>query len=197
MESMAIPGRPDGPAGALPNHRLATFVFLMAGTMLFIGLVGALIVLRYAMPQWPPPGVPSLPLGLGTFNTAVILLSSIALQRGVRAMRLLDAAALRRGLTFASVLGALFVALQALQWSILIGRGLSFAGTTYASTFYVISGAHAAHALTGFLWLGAMALRQRQAWVTDAMQRQIEVCALFWHFVGLVWVFLYVVLYLL
>ena len=197
VETMAIPEPPAAPGGLFPNHRLATLVFLMAGTMLFIGLVGAYIVLRYAMPQWPPPGVPPLPLGLGTFNTFVILLSSVALQRGIRAMRRLDAVGLRRGLAVAAILGALFVALQALQWSILVGRGLSFAGTTYASTFYVISGAHAAHALTGFLWLGAIALRQRQAWVTDAMQRKIEVCALFWHFVGVVWVFLYVVLYLL
>jgi cytochrome c oxidase subunit 3 len=197
MESMAIPGQPYGPGGALPNHRLATLVFLMAGTMLFIGLVGAYIVLRYGGPQWPPPGLPSLPIGLGTFNTAVILLSSVALMRGVRAMRHLNAGGLRRGLTIAAALGAVFVALQALQWSMLVGRGLSFAGTTYGSTFYVISGAHAVHALTGFIWLGVMALRQRQSSIADAMQRQIEVCALFWHFVGLVWVFLYVVLYLL
>jgi cytochrome c oxidase subunit 3 len=183
-------------AGA-DNHRIGTLIFLMAGVMLFAGLVAGYIVLRYAGPAWPAPGMPRLPVGLAGFNTAVIALSSVALWRAVRALRGLDAIGLRRGLFQAALLGVAFLALQGVQWSRLLSHGLGFAATTYGSTFYLLTGAHAAHALVGVGWLLAIALRQREPWVPEARRRGIESCALFWHFVGIVWAGLYVVLYLL
>jgi len=178
------------------NYRLATLVFLMAGTMLFAGLIAAYLVLRYASATWPSPGMPRLPVRLAGFNTLVIVSSSLVLLRGVRALRGLDARGLRRGLLGASALGLLFVALQVTQWSLLFSSGLSFSGTTYGTTFYVLTGVHAAHAASGVVWLLIIALRQREHWVPDRRQRAIEVCALYWHFVGLVWLAIYIVLYL-
>jgi len=178
-------------------HRFGTMVFLMAGVMFFAGLTGAYLVFRFSGQIWPAPGLPALPVGLGGFNTLVIVVSSLALGRAVRAMRWLDAAGLRRGLTAAAALGAAFLILQAVQWWTLLRHGLSFAGTTYGSIFYVLTGAHAVHATVGVLWLLLMAWRQREAWVSDGRQRKVEVCALYWHFVGAVWVGLYAALYLL
>ena len=60
----------------------------------------------------------------------------------------------------------------------------------------MLTGVHAAHALSGVVWLLVIALRQRELWVPDSRQRKIEVCALYWHFVGLIWLGLYVLLYL-
>ncbi|HEV8701302.1 MAG TPA: heme-copper oxidase subunit III [Candidatus Polarisedimenticolia bacterium] len=185
---------PSGPG--TQNHRLATLVFLMAGTMLFAGMIGGYLVLRYGAPVWPGPGLPRLPVRLAGCSTVVIALSSLALHRGVRALRGLDAAGLRRALFAAAGLGVLFMSLQVAQWTILFGAGLSFSGTTYGSTFYVLTGMHAAHALSGIVWLLIIAFRQRELWVPDRRQRAIEVCALYWHFVGVVWIGLYVVLYL-
>lgn len=192
----SLEGAVAGPSST-GTHRVGTLVFLMAGVMLFAGLVGAYLVLRFAGGAWPAPGMPRLPVRLAGFNTAVILLSSLVLQRGIRAMRALDAAGLRRGLFLAAALGSAFLALQTVQWSRLLTGGLSFTGTTYGSTFYVLTGVHAAHAASGVVWLLLIAWRQRKPWVTDRMQRAIEVCSLYWHFVGLVWAGLFVVLYLL
>lgn len=196
MTRASIPHRPEAERPATPSHRLATLVFLMAGTMLFAGLVGGYLVLRFAAGAWPAPGMPPLPVRLAGFNTAVILLSSLALQRAVRALRGLDARGLRRWLTIAAVLGSLFLLLQAAQWRLLVRGGLSFSGTTYGATFYVLTGVHAAHALSGVAWLLLIAWRQRELWVPDSRQKTIEICGLYWHFVGLVWLGLYVVLYL-
>jgi cytochrome c oxidase subunit 3 len=189
-------GRQSSGSPGTENYRLGTFVFLMAGTMLFAGLIGGYLVLRYGAGAWPGPGMPRLPVRLAGFNTLVIALSSLALHRGVRALRGLDARGLRRALFAAAGLGVLFLALQVVQWSMLFGSGLSFSGTTYGTTFYVLTGVHAAHAVSGVAWLLVIALRQRELWVPDRRQRAIEVCALYWHFVGLVWLGLYVVLYL-
>lgn len=178
-------------------HRFGTLVFLMAGVMFFAGLTGAYMVFRFSGQIWPAPGLPALPVGLGGFNTLVILGSSLALIRAERAMRGLDAFGLRRGLAAAAALGAAFLILQIVQWSALLHGGLSFAGTTYGSIFYVLTGAHAAHATIGVLWLVLIAWRQREAWVPDGRQRKVEVCALYWHFVAVVWAGLYVALYLL
>jgi len=190
---------PDGesvPSPAVANHRIATLVFLMAGTMLFAGLVGGYLVLRYASGAWPSPGMPRLPVRLAGFNTVVIALSSLALHRAVRSLRSLDVRGLRRYLVLAAALGLLFLGLQTAQWTLLVRGGLTFTGTTYGTTFYTLTGVHAVHALSGVVWLLVIALRQRELWVPDRRQRNIEVCGLYWHFVGLIWLGLYVVLYL-
>jgi cytochrome c oxidase subunit III len=186
----------SAPPPAVASHRVATLVFLMAGTMLFAGLVGGYLVLRYASAAWPSPGAPRLPVRLAGFNTVVIALSSLALHRAVRALRTLDARGLRRWLVVSAALGVLFLGLQAAQWTLLARGGLSFAGTTYGTTFYMLTGVHAAHALSGVVWLLVIALSQRELWVPDSRQRKIEVCGLYWHFVGLIWLGLYVLLYL-
>lgn len=177
------------------TSRFATILLLMAGVMFFAGLLAAYFVLRYGGSGYPAPGMPPLPVGLAGFNTVVIALSSLMLRRGLRAMRGLDARGMRRGLARAAMLGSAFVVLQAVQWRRLLGLGLSFAGTTYGTTFYVITGAHAVHALSGVIWLGTIAVRQRELWVPEARRRRVEACALYWHFVGLVWAGLYVALY--
>ena len=196
MKNQLVPDREDAPHPAVASHRVATLVFLMAGTMLFAGLVGGYLVLRYASATWPSPGMPRLPVRLAGFNTVVIALSSLALQRAVRALRSLDARGLRRWLVLAAALGVLFLGLQTTQWTLLVRGGLSFSGTTYGTTFYMLTGVHAVHALSGVVWLLAIALSQRELWVPDSRQRKIEVCGLYWHFVGLIWLGLYVVLYL-
>jgi cytochrome c oxidase subunit 3 len=190
----------DRPAGGTPapeNYRLGTLVFLMAGTMLFAGLVGAYIVLRYGGGPWPAPGMPPLPVRLAGASTAAIVLSGLALRRATRALGGLDAVGLRRWLTRAAVLGVLFLGFQVAQWSRLLARGLGFAATTYGTIFYVLTGAHAVHALSGIVWLLVIAARQREVWVPERRRRGIESCSLYWHFVGGVWVVLYVALYLL
>ncbi len=181
---------------ATPNYRLGTLAFLMAGTMLFAGLVGGYLVLRFAAGAWPGPGLPRLPVRLAGLNTLVIALSSLSFHRAVRSLRGLDARGLRRWLFASAGLGTLFLLLQVTQWSLLVRGGLSFTGTSYGATFYTLTGLHAAHALSGVVWLLLIAFRQRELWVPDTRQRTIEVCGLYWHFVGLVWLGLYVVLYL-
>jgi heme/copper-type cytochrome/quinol oxidase subunit 3 len=195
MTNDPLSDRPPSGTPGTESYRLATLVFLMAGTMLFAGLIGGYLVLRYAAGAWPGPGMPRLPVRLAGFNTLVIGLSSLALHRGIRALRGLDARGLRRSLFAAAGLGVLFLALQVVQWTMLFGSGLSFSGTTYGATFYVLTGVHAVHAVSGVAWLLGIALRQRELWVPDWRQRAIEVCALYWHFVGLVWLGLYIVLY--
>jgi cytochrome c oxidase subunit 3 len=190
----------DGPAPGghvIGNHRVGTLVFLMAGVMFFAGLVSAYLVLRYAGRVWPAPGMPRLPVLLAGFNTAVIALSSLALLRATRALRADDAGGVRRNLALAAALGSAFLVLQVVQWSTLFAAGLSFAGTTYGTTFYVLTGAHAAHAIVGVVWLLWMSLGQRTPRVAERGRRAIEAGSMYWHFVGLVWVALYLVLYLL
>ena len=190
-------GVPPEVRQAQENSRLGTLVFLMAGSMFFAGLVGGYLVLRYGGPSWPLPGLPSLPVRLAGFNTVVLAASSLVLQQALRSMRGLDARGLRRGIVLAAFLGCAFLLLQVVQWARLLSGGLSFAATTYGTTFYVLTGAHAAHAISGVVWLLTIAIRQRELWVPDRRQRAIEACTLYWHFVGLVWVALFVLLYLL
>ncbi len=196
-----IEHRSSGPISGQPpiiqNYTFATLIFLVAGTMFFAGLIGAYLVLRYGGGAWPAPGMPPLPVRLAGVSTLLIAASSVVLQRAVRAMRSLDAIGTRRGLFVAAILGVAFLIVQAVQWSRLFTLGLSFNATTYGTTFYVLTGVHAVHAISGIIWLAGIAFRQHELWVPDRRGRTIEVCALYWHFVSLIWIGMYVVLYLL
>jgi len=164
--------------------------------MLFAGLVGGYLVLRYASPAWPSPGMPLLPVRWpGSTRSSSLCRAWPCTGLSGRCARSTRADS-DAGWSSAAALGVLFLGLQAAQWTLLVRGGLSFTGTTYGTTFYMLTGVHAAHALSGVVWLLVIALRQRELWVPDSRQRTIEVCALYWHFVGLIWFGLYVLLYL-
>src|SRR3989442_15925377 len=98
MKNDSLSERPAAPRPATENYRLGTLVFLMAGTMLFAGLGGGYLVLRYASGAWPGPGLPHLPGRLAGFNTAGIAPSSPAFHPAPRSPRRPDAPGLPRWL---------------------------------------------------------------------------------------------------
>lgn len=177
---------PDGVAGML--------LFVFSESMLFAGLVSAHTVVRaQAVGQvWPPPGQPRLPIAETAFNTGALLLSG--------ALLILAHMQFRKGPARAVVpfgasilLGMFFVVFQGMEWVALLGEGLTLSSSAYAAFFYVIVGAHAAHALgalSGMIW-GWFRLRSGRLSPSEFQTVQV-----FWYFVVLVWPVLYLKIYL-
>ena len=186
-----------------PNERrdwnafLGMTIFLASWLMLFGGIFLTYGALRAKADVWPPLDVPPLPLGFPALNTAVIFLSSLALQNGLNGIRAGKAHLLQWGLPIAAVLGTLFVVLQTVVWLDLWEQGLQFTSGPYGSVFYVITTFHAAHVVIG---LGALLWLSIQSWrgmYTPARYLSIRLWAMYWHFVGGVWGFIFVTVYVL
>ena len=198
------PERNDGdgewrPAPGWPpfsNARLGMLLLLGGESMFFGGLVAAFLQLRLGAAVWPPPGQPRLPLGLTAVNTVMLLASSYAFLRALRAVRVDDQPGLIRWLLTAGGLGGLFLAVQGVEWVRLVHFGLTVSSGVYGATFYTLIGVHGAHVLGAVAWLGAALVLARRGRYGPGDHVSLACCAMYWHFVVALWPILYTLVYL-
>ena len=136
-------------------------------------------------------------MGVTAANTVVLLWSSVAMIMAGRARAGGDRRRFVHGLSVAAGLGCLFLAVQGFEWFRLISFGLTAASGVYGGTFYTLIGAHAAHVMIALTWLGIVLVRAARGRFTEARAAAVTACAMYWHFVVLLWPILYVTVYLL
>jgi cytochrome c oxidase subunit III len=170
-------------------------IFLGSWAMMFAALFFAYAVVRLRAPMWPPPDQPALPILIPGLNTVVIAGSSAAVGVAVRAHALGRPSRAAIGLGLGAALGTLFLVLQAVVWFGLWRDGLVPTGGPYASVFYALTVFHALHVVVGLAALAALAIRAQLPRGTT--RSAVRLWGMFWHFVGVVWVALYVAVYLL
>lgn len=178
------------------NTQLAMAAVIVAELMLFAGLVGAFLVFRLGAAEWPPAGLPRLPIVLTTANTLVLLASAAPMHAAlthVRANRLADAG---RAATWAAVLGGVFLLVQGGEWARLVHHGLTLGGSVYGGTFYVLIGCHAVHVLVAVACVGIVAALVRRGHVDADRPAPLEMCATYWYFVVALWLGLFPLVYL-
>lgn len=197
------PGGGDGAPGGerraplLDNARLATLFLISAEVMLFAGLISGFFVLRLAAPVWPPALQPRLPVAVTAANTLVLLASSATMLLAGRALRQRDVPTLVRSLVATAALGTLFLGVQGFEWARLIRFGLTVSSGAYGGTFYTLIGTHAAHVAGALLWLLATLASVARGRFSPERPGIMRACAMYWHFVVLVWPILYLTVYLL
>lgn len=169
---------------------LGTWALVAAVTMLFVGFTSTYLVRRTG-PGWVEGPMPPILYA----NTAALALSSVALEAARRAGREGRVAALTRRLGGAAALGALFLAGQATAWWQLMSRGLLPASGPHASFFYLLSGMHALHVAAGLVWLVLAWARSRRVLAYAEVRAAVESAAVFWHFIGVLWLYLWALLF--
>ena len=178
-------------------QKLMMWVFIVTDALLFAGFLGGYGFVRLASPSWPDRSqVFYLPLiGLMTF---VLISSSATMASAVAAAKRSDRRMLVRFL-FLTVLGGLcFLGMQVYEWTTLIREGATLWSNPwgvplFTSCFFLITGFHGSHVLTGVIILAVTALRSSAGRSTA---NGVEVAGLYWHFVDLVWVFIFTFFYL-
>jgi cytochrome c oxidase subunit 3 len=190
-------GRSRAPAPPLiPSPRLALFLFIAAEVMLFGGLLGAFLVFRFGSRQWPPPGMPRLPVAVTAVNTLVLFASIVPIRSALAAIRRGDAGGLRRGLWRTSLLGVVFLAVQGSEWARLVRFGLRLSSGPYGSTFYVLIGFHGLHVLGAVVWLLVLWVGAVRGWFHARRHVPVELAAYYWYFVCALWAVLFPLVYL-
>jgi heme/copper-type cytochrome/quinol oxidase subunit 3 len=181
---------------AVPSGKLGIWWFLSSEIITFGGLLGSYLVFRLAHPEWAE-AADHLSVLVATGNTLVLLTSSLTMVLAFAAADHQQRQAVPKWLGMTVVCGLLFLFIKALEWSGKISHGLVPSASGFWSFYYAMTGLHALHVLGGvvvnaLLWLAA--LRGRQP--TQSLVRRIEVAGLYWHFVDIVWIFLFPLLYL-
>ena len=188
-----IGGHDEDAAAAASNMLLAVRLAILSEVMLFGALFAAYFVIRGASPGWPPAGHVERPeLVLPGFNTLLLLTSSVTMQLAVRSARVGNRSRLLRWLGLTLVLGAIFIVIQGYEFS---SNGFGLDAGTFGSTFYILTGFHGAHVLVGAALIGVVANRARLGLVTAEHHTAVEATSYYWHFVDVVWIFLFSTLY--
>lgn len=178
-------------SGDLPQvsaGQLGMIIFLISLGVLFAGTMAGYLIVRFNNDSWRTAEQPRLPLGL-LASTVLILLASVALHRGVTAIRKNDADALRRWLVAAFVLAVGFMVGQGLNWLALARHDLPpNSKSLYAFTFYMLTGVHALHVVGGFVPLGICVRNAYRGTYSSLSHRGVRYCAQYWHFLDVVWI---------
>lgn len=178
------------------DHRMfGVVLFLVAESMIFFGLFSAYVIYYFVMPEWPPEGTPELELVLPTVNSIILISSSFVMHRGQTAIKNNDVSGLRFWFGLTALMGAIFLAGQVYEYS-----NLEFGLTSnlFASCFYVLTGFHGMHVTLGLFLILFVLLRSRgENHYTSESHFGVEASELYWHFVDVVWVILFGLVYLL
>ena len=186
------------------NQKLGMWVFLLSEVMFFSGLIGAYIILRFAHPeQWAQPGE-VLNVPLTAFNTFMLICSSVTMVKAFAAIEHGDQAGLKKWLIATIILGTAFVSIQVVEYIKLAGEGFvpvrdayaAAGGPLYGSTFYTMTGFHGTHVTIGVLCLIFTAVQAFRGRYTEMNYGGVEIMGLYWHFVDLVWIILFTIVYL-
>jgi cytochrome c oxidase subunit III len=172
-------------------------IFLGSWAMMFGALFFSYAVLRASAPIWPPPGFERLPLGLPGINTLLLLASSRTLALALARARRGQLARCRNELLCTIALGAVFVGLQCKVWADLWNSGLQLDSGAYGGTFYVLTVFHVLHVLVGLGLLARLVAPLLQRAPVAPGRVIATLAAMFWHFVGAVWLAMFWAVYVL
>jgi heme/copper-type cytochrome/quinol oxidase subunit 3 len=215
-QAAAMPMRPSPqamPGLGVYNLKFGMWVFLLSEVMFFTGLIGAYIILRFAHPeQFAAPGT-VLNVPLTGVNTFILICSSVTMVKAFAAIENGDQAGLKLWLLATILLGCVFLGIQVVEYTKLshegfvpmvtkyhaIGRHEGTAvlgGPLYGSTFYTMTGFHGTHVTIGVLCLIFTAFKAFRGKYTVENHGGVEIMGLYWHFVDLVWIILFTIVYL-
>lgn len=175
---------------AMHPKKFAMWLFLASVMMLFAALTSAYIV-RRADGNWQVFDLPQM------FYTSslIIIVSSITLHLGYWSAKKNNPARVKLWVTITAILGALFLAAQLVGWQQLTNNSIYFSGGNPSASFvYVLSGLHGVHLISAVVFLAIVWNSARQLKIDSKNLAQIEMCATYWHFLGGLWLYLFVFL---
>lgn len=172
------------------------WLFLASEVMFFSGLLGTYIVLRAGLSHWPHPGE-ELSIPLAALNTFILLSSSLTMALSVAAIHQADSKRLRFFLLATIGLGSAFLGVKGYEYSLKFAHGHFPGSGIFWDCYFTLTGLHGLHVLAGVianLWVLSLTFRPD---FLKGRGHVVELSGLYWHFVDLVWIFLFPLVYLL
>jgi cytochrome c oxidase subunit III len=175
-------------------HKFGVWLFLASEVMFFTGLLGSFIVLRFAQPELFHESAAMLNWPLAALNTVVLITSSLTAALAVKAAAEGDHLRTARGLRNTLLLAAAFLVIKGIEYSGKISHGILPSTNLFFGSYFAMTGCHALHVIGGMVPIVILWWRTGRGTI---QAESVELFGLYWHFVDLVWILLFPLLYLL
>jgi heme/copper-type cytochrome/quinol oxidase subunit 3 len=194
----AAPGG-HGPAHAtntgVGNTKLAIWLFLSSDCLFFGAFISAYLLYR-GKPQAGPKATAVYDIPFTSVTSFVLLMSSLTMVLALAAIQRGDTRRLRIWLFATAALGAVFISGQVFEFTEFSRKGLDLGSNLFGSTFFVLTGFHGAHVTVGIIGLLSLWGMATQGRLKQADAEKIEIAGLYWHFVDVVWIVIFTIVYL-
>lgn len=182
--------------GAPVAARLGIWAFLATELLLFGGLFTMYTVFRLEYPDLFQKEHLKLSRLMGALNTVLLLTSSLSMAVGIAAIRQGRQRVLKMALAVTLALAAGFLGIKYLEWSEDFHHGLFPRSNLFFGLYFMMTGLHGIHVVLGMLVMGWLLVRAQRGEFTADYNTPVELTGLYWHFVDLVWIYLFPLLYL-
>jgi cytochrome c oxidase subunit I+III len=198
QEKFAVPEEKENeeyPLAQVPKEKLGVWIFITSEILIFGSFITAYLYVRLTSTTWP--AAQTHDLTIGTVNTLLLLTSSLTIILALNSIRTGNVKGLKTGLAATFAFGAAFLALKlGVEWPQLYLNGFTVNSGLPASSYYVLTGAHAVHLAVGMVAIGYLLTRTVKGGFTSKKYSAVENIGLYWHFVDVVWMFLFPLFYL-
>jgi cytochrome c oxidase subunit 3/cytochrome o ubiquinol oxidase subunit 3 len=197
MEQVAIGGPAHGShetnTGAT-NTKLAMWVFLSSECLLFGALISTYLLYRGRSKGVSPSDVYDIPFTSAT--SFILLMSSLTMVLALAAIQRGDHRRLKVWLLATALFGMVFIGGQIFEFTEFTHKGLTIDANLFGSSFYLLTGLHGLHVTAGIVWLLSLWGLSMQGQLEQHDSEKIEIAGLYWHFVDVVWIVIFTVVYL-
>jgi len=172
------------------------WTFIGSECMLFGTLIATYMIYRGRNLVGPYPDE-LLNIPFITVTTFVLLMSSLTMVLALAAIERNDLKGAKIALFLTALFGLIFLAGQTYEFNHFVHEGLPLSRNLFSSTFFVLTGTHGAHVAGGVIWLGTLLVRAMQGKLDRTNAETVEIAGLYWHFVDVIWIVLFTLIYLL
>ena len=179
----------------LPDVKLLMWVFLASDCMFFGSLIGTYLAYHNRSLEGPFP-IDVFDIPLTTVSSFVLLLSSFLMVLALHALRSDDIPKFRLWTLGVAVFGCIFLGFQVYEFVHFVNAGLSIHQNLFGTTFFILTGTHGIHVTVGVLWLLGILVASYRRPTSSKDAVYLEIAGLYWHFVDIVWIVIFTVVYL-
>ncbi len=183
----------------ISNTKLAMWAFLGSECLLFGGLISTYLL--YKTRRGPGPDNTTIPTDIfdipfTSVSSFVLLMSSLTMVLALSALTRGDNQATRAWLLSTAMLGGVFIGGQVYEFTSFLREGVGFTHNPASSAFFTLTGFHGVHVSLGIVMLMSLFVASKQGKLTPKNTETVEIVGLYWHFVDVVWIFIFTVIYL-
>ena len=179
----------------LSDNKLLMWVFLGSECLLFGGLISTYLIYRGRFAAGPAPG-DIFDIPFTSVSSFVLLMSSLTMVLALSALQRGDIRNNRLWLLTTALLGALFIGGQVYEFTTFLREGLGYTTSPFSSAFFTLTGFHGVHVSIGIVMLMSLYVSSLRGNLRRESAETVEIVGLYWHFVDVVWIFIFTVIYL-